>query len=605
MQIEVTHRHSSFQQCRSTTVDQLSTPRGPCHHNSTPYNYKHNSLCLPSTYAVSSVRGAEHNNKLLRPWEQSPVKSFSRTTCSSTFYPSSQRLGVDCSTQHPITLPSGWTNSLRMPLINHVNYRFPITPPLTPPLPESNMSIVNNTVPNILGQHKYLMCKIQSSELDNKVRENMMDEYVGDVSRCDMNRDLQIRNARSAAEIKAIHTEFDTERQQIFNSTLANLQMQLTIPLAHETPSSTDDTFPPFVQMYPYSALSFPKQPSRDNTVPSPSISADNLLRLPSGRTLCSTAPSMIVTSPPATVKRGMPTQAVTVTPSMGNLHQNICHINADNFSDCSRKMTSPLRGNRLLNRQAVRLMERWYTMNIHHPYPSEETVKSLSSNGNITVAQVKKWMANKRVRTCNTMSHNYFTQLERFKRGKPAEVSSRVPVDSPTLLTSSGLCNFPAITSSTVLIKPPRSISTCITSRPELSITSRHQSLPPMIGIQQGNCASQVTYTGKRPGQDMYKMSHSAQDVNTSSRTIHEVSNTRAVDMNKTSRAAQEILDRWLGSTSYPLELSSSEFNKLCVESGFEPAQVSSWLTKQGKQVKVLPQLTPANIFRDIRHSE
>ena len=51
--------------------------------------------------------------------------------------------------------------------------------------------------------------------------------------------------------------------------------------------------------------------------------------------------------------------------------------------------------------------MEEWYRQNFDHPYPSDAEVEQLACTGGITVNQVKKWMANKRTRTHNTLSFN------------------------------------------------------------------------------------------------------------------------------------------------------------------------------------------------------
>ena len=59
------------------------------------------------------------------------------------------------------------------------------------------------------------------------------------------------------------------------------------------------------------------------------------------------------------------------------------------------------------LNPKAVELMEQWYRKNLHHPYPSHQVIRYLAYTGDITVTQIKKWMANKRVRSCNTLSVN------------------------------------------------------------------------------------------------------------------------------------------------------------------------------------------------------
>ncbi|CAC5397180.1 unnamed protein product [Mytilus coruscus] len=65
------------------------------------------------------------------------------------------------------------------------------------------------------------------------------------------------------------------------------------------------------------------------------------------------------------------------------------------------------------LTRHAVTLMENWYQLNIHHPYPDQDIVRSIALQGDIREDQVKKWFANKRSRSQNT-SRKMSTQLHR-----------------------------------------------------------------------------------------------------------------------------------------------------------------------------------------------
>ena len=60
---------------------------------------------------------------------------------------------------------------------------------------------------------------------------------------------------------------------------------------------------------------------------------------------------------------------------------------------------------NRRLNERTVDMLQDWYDKNTQHPYPSENEAVRLAAEGGITPAQVKKWMANKRVRMHNTVS--------------------------------------------------------------------------------------------------------------------------------------------------------------------------------------------------------
>jgi hypothetical protein len=68
---------------------------------------------------------------------------------------------------------------------------------------------------------------------------------------------------------------------------------------------------------------------------------------------------------------------------------------------------TPTLRTSRLLKGGTTVILNEWYNNNVHYPYPSDETVEQLSQAADITPLQVKKWMANKRVRCFNTLSIN------------------------------------------------------------------------------------------------------------------------------------------------------------------------------------------------------
>lgn len=61
----------------------------------------------------------------------------------------------------------------------------------------------------------------------------------------------------------------------------------------------------------------------------------------------------------------------------------------------------------KFLSSSAVEILTEWYGQHQDHPYPEEETVRELARRAQISPAQVKKWMANKRVRTSNTLAHN------------------------------------------------------------------------------------------------------------------------------------------------------------------------------------------------------
>ena len=64
---------------------------------------------------------------------------------------------------------------------------------------------------------------------------------------------------------------------------------------------------------------------------------------------------------------------------------------------------TPPLAKTSPINPVALRILTNWYERNSEHPYPSYETAEVMAKAGNITVEQVKKWFANRRLRLGDT----------------------------------------------------------------------------------------------------------------------------------------------------------------------------------------------------------
>ena len=55
--------------------------------------------------------------------------------------------------------------------------------------------------------------------------------------------------------------------------------------------------------------------------------------------------------------------------------------------------------GKRQLNSHAIQLMEDWFSHNVSHPYANSTAMEELATAGSVTVSQVRKWLANKRMR--------------------------------------------------------------------------------------------------------------------------------------------------------------------------------------------------------------
>ncbi|XP_063400093.1 uncharacterized protein LOC134684717 [Mytilus trossulus] len=59
----------------------------------------------------------------------------------------------------------------------------------------------------------------------------------------------------------------------------------------------------------------------------------------------------------------------------------------------------------RKIKPEATQILTEWYDAHVTYPYPNDEEVQELENMTNLSAKQVKKWMANKRVRCFNTLS--------------------------------------------------------------------------------------------------------------------------------------------------------------------------------------------------------
>ena len=71
----------------------------------------------------------------------------------------------------------------------------------------------------------------------------------------------------------------------------------------------------------------------------------------------------------------------------------------------------------RSLPDDTVAVLEDWYSQNLDHPYPCKVAVKQLAVAGKVSRMQVRKWMANKRLRTNNTLKFNGSVHPKRLQR--------------------------------------------------------------------------------------------------------------------------------------------------------------------------------------------
>lgn len=75
-------------------------------------------------------------------------------------------------------------------------------------------------------------------------------------------------------------------------------------------------------------------------------------------------------------------------------------------------------------------VLNNWYQCHINYPYPTDQEVQELVTLSGLSRKQVKKWMANKRVRCFNTLSITGNQHPIKFKHIKKKEIPAFQPME-------------------------------------------------------------------------------------------------------------------------------------------------------------------------------
>ena len=81
-------------------------------------------------------------------------------------------------------------------------------------------------------------------------------------------------------------------------------------------------------------------------------------------------------------------------------------HSDTSTPSPCTKKVT-PTKGARLFSANVIRILDHWYHQHFDHPYPTLHDVHDLAGKCSLRPDQVRKWLANKRNRSHNTLTYN------------------------------------------------------------------------------------------------------------------------------------------------------------------------------------------------------
>ncbi|XP_062573442.1 uncharacterized protein LOC134235321 [Saccostrea cucullata] len=94
-----------------------------------------------------------------------------------------------------------------------------------------------------------------------------------------------------------------------------------------------------------------------------------------------------------------------TVTVGRHSLKRKLCpEPNDENIESKQPRMSEKPQGKKI-TADSTRILSAWYDEHIRYPYPSDLEVEQLAKQTGLTQQQIKKWMANKRVRNYNTLS--------------------------------------------------------------------------------------------------------------------------------------------------------------------------------------------------------
>lgn len=74
---------------------------------------------------------------------------------------------------------------------------------------------------------------------------------------------------------------------------------------------------------------------------------------------------------------------------------------------------SSSARANRFFPDQVVDILNRWFVQNADYPYPDEHMTNVLAKEANISAKQVRKWFANKRVRSNKCFKQTFKAKKE------------------------------------------------------------------------------------------------------------------------------------------------------------------------------------------------
>ena len=220
----------------------------------------------------------------------------------------------------------------------------------------------------------------------------------------------------------------------------------------------------------------------------------------------------------------------------------------------------------RFLSTSAIQILSDWYSEHLDHPYPDEEDVEELAKKASISECQVKKWMANKRVRSSNTLSFN--GSIHPKKLQKLLQIKEASAKDSPAVHNTTdpvAATVTPEVTVPEVIAKTEPQIPT--------SVPSQYGGLLNQVQVSNG----QVTFTN---GEKSIVIPHKPPRKQKAKRLLDP--------------KAVEGMNTWyFNHIDYPYP-TDEEKQKLADENQLSVAQVTCWFANKRNRSNNTRKMTP-----------
>ena len=132
-----------------------------------------------------------------------------------------------------------------------------------------------------------------------------------------------------------------------------------------------------------------------------------------------------------------------SATSTPGNQSNDSAYHSDSSTPSPAAKIATPTKGTRLFSAEVIRILDHWYHQHFDHPYPTQSDVHELARKCSLRPDQVRKWLANKRNRSHNTLTYNGNVHPKSAKKiqhrqAKPEVISSpyQYPVAQPNVST-------------------------------------------------------------------------------------------------------------------------------------------------------------------------